>query len=174
MCKLVGVKDHAMTKLLLILIIIVTPASFYFGFDYGKTKVDSEYKTLATQHIEAVVKQLQREQEKANRAASELDTTQKQLNTANKELHKRNQSHAQTTPICHLDADTIRLYNDAITHGRSPMLQAAIPAESTSSAITTYDLIDNHIDNTTRCTTIEAQLTKLITLINDQQKESAP
>ncbi len=131
---------------------------------------------LAAQHIDAAAQAFMVQQQQANRTAAELEQVKAKLTSTAKTLQQRNQANAKLKPsnpnaaTCLSDTD-ISLYNDAISFDRQPMLPAAIPSQLTATPSTT-DLIANHIDNSLRCTAIEAQLNQLITVIEQQNKEN--
>lgn len=135
----------------------------------------AQQNQLAAEQIHAAAQQYVLQQQQANSASAELEQVKAKLTATAKTLQHRNKANAKSNPkhlsACHLSDYDISLYNDAIAFNRQPMLPAAIPSQSTTQATTT-DLITNHIDNSLRCTAIEAQLNQLITVIEQQQKES--
>lgn len=130
---------------------------------------------LAAEQINAAAQQYVLQQQQANSASAQLEQVKAKLTATAKTLQHRNQANAKTTAnnatTCRLSEYDISLYNDAIAFDRLPMLPAAVPSQSATQATTT-DLIANHIDNSLRCTAIEAQLNQLITVIEQQQKET--
>lgn len=154
----------------------------YTGYELGTNtaqakynKIIAEQNQLAAEQINAAAQQYVLQQQQANNASAELEQVKAKLTATAKTLQHRNQanvkSNHQHASACHLSDYDISLYNDAISFDRQPMLPAAIPSQSSTQATTT-DLIANHIDNSLRCTAIEAQLNQLITVIEQQQKES--
>lgn len=171
-----------MNKLLLMLLAVsVVSAIGGVGYRIGYDLCEADYNQrlaqqnqLAAQQIDAAAQQYVLQQQQANSASAELEQVKAKLTAAAKTLQHRNQANAKTTAnnatTCRLSEYDISLYNDAIAFDRLPMLPAAVPSQSATQATTT-DLIANHIDNSLRCTAIEAQLNQLITVI-EQQKES--
>ncbi len=168
--------------LLMILAVSVVSAIGGVGYRIGYDLCESDYNQrlaqqnqLAAEQINAAAQQYVLQQQQANSASAELEQVKAKLSQTAKTLQYRNQANAKSNPqhvsACHLSDYDISLYNDAITANRQPMLPAAVPSESINAPITTTDLIANHIDNSLRCTAIEAQLNQLITVI-EQQKES--
>jgi len=168
--------------LLMILAVSVVSAIGGVGYRIGYDLCEADYNQrlaqqnqLAAQQIDAAAQQYVLQQQQANNASAELEQVKAKLTATAKTLQYRNQTNAKSNPqhvsACHLSEHDISLYNDAIAFDRLPMLPAAVPSELTAPPSTT-DLIANHIDNSLRCTAIEAQLTQLITVIEQQQKES--
>jgi uncharacterized phage infection (PIP) family protein YhgE len=138
----------------------------------------AQLNQLAAEQINAAAQAYIAQQQQANSAAAELEQVKAKLTNTAKTLQQRNQANAKLKPsnpnaaICLSDTD-ISLYNDAITFDRLPMLPAAVPSQLTAPP-TTSDLIANHIDNSLRCTAIEAQLNQLITVIEQKQNKETP
>jgi len=153
------------------------------GYSVGLQVADSDYNQrlaqqnqLAAEQIDAAAQAFMVQQQQANSAAAELEQVKAKLTSTAKTLQQRNQANAKLKPsnpnaaTCLSDTD-ISLYNDAISFERLPMLPAAVPSQLTTPP-STADLIASHIDNSLRCTAIEAQLNQLITVIEQQQKET--
>lgn len=162
----------------LFLVASIVAMSYYLGFQSAQADYNqrlAQQNQLAAQQIDAAAQQYVLQQQQANSASAELEQVKDKLTATAKTLQHRNQANAKTTAnnatTCRLSDYDISLYNDAIAFDRQPMLPAAIPSQSATQATTT-DLIANHIDNSLRCTAIEAQLNQLITVIEQQQKES--
>lgn len=172
-----------MNKLLLMLLAVsVVSAIGGVGYRIGYDLCEADYNQrlaqqnqLAAEQINAAAQQYVLQQQQANNASAELEQVKAKLTATAKTLQHRNQANAKSNPqhlsACHLSDYDISVYNDAIAFDRQPMLPAAIPSQSAAQA-STADLIANHIDNSLRCTAIEAQLNQLITVIEQQQKES--
>lgn len=161
---------------------LVAAAIAVISYHLGSQAAEADYNhrlaqqnQLAAEQINAAAQQYVLQQQKANRASTELEQVKAKLTATAKTLQQRNQANAKTTAnnatTCRLSDYDISLYNDAIAFDRQPMLPAAVPSQSATAATTT-DLIANHIDNSLRCTAIEAQLNQLITVIEQQQKEA--
>jgi uncharacterized phage infection (PIP) family protein YhgE len=136
----------------------------------------AQQNQLAAEQINAAAQAYIAQQQQANSAAAELEQVKAKLTSTAKTLQQRNQANAKLNPnnaaTCLSDTD-ISLYNDAITFDRLPMLPAAVPSQLIAPPSTT-DIIANHIDNSLRCTAIEAQLNQLITVIEQQQNKETP
>lgn len=161
---------------------LVAAAIAVISYHLGSQEAEADYNQrlaqqnqLAAEQINAAAQQYVLQQQQANSASAELEQVKAKLTATAKTLQHRNQANAKTTAnnatTCRLSDYDISLYNDAITANRQPMLPEAVPSQSAAQATTT-DLIANHIDNSLRCTAIEAQLNQLITVIEQQQKES--
>lgn len=136
----------------------------------------AQQNQLAAQQINAAANAFIAQQQQANSAAAELEQVKAKLTSTAKTLQQRNQANAKANPVnaaCRLSEYDISLYNDAIAFDRLPMLPAAVPSQLTAPPSTT-DLIANHIDNSIRCTAIEAQLNQLITVIEQQNNKENP
>lgn len=159
----------------------ISVISYHFGSQAAESAYNqrlAQQNQLAVQQIDAAAQAFIAQQQQANRTAAELEQVKAKLTSTAKTLQQRNQANAQLKPsnpnaaTCLSDYD-ISLYNDAITFDRLPMLPAAVPSQLTAPPSTT-DIIANHIDNSLRCTAIEAQLNQLITVIEQQQNKENP
>lgn len=175
MIKLISIISAAAPWLVAAAISVI---SYHFGFQTAEADYNqriAEQNQLAAQQIDAAAQAFMVQQQQANTAAAELEQVKAKLTSTAKTLQQRNQANAKLKPsnpnaaTCLSDTD-ISMYNDAITFDRLPMLPAAVPSQLIAPPSTT-DLIANHIDNSLRCTAIEAQLNQLITVI-EQQKET--
>jgi hypothetical protein len=165
--------------LMALLVVFIAGIGYHFGFQAAESDYNqrlAQQNQLAAQQIDAAAHAFIAQQQQANTASAELEQVKAKLTNTAKTLQQRNQANAKLNPNnaanCLSDYD-LSLYNDAITFDRLPMLPAAVPSQLIAPPSTT-DIIANHIDNSLRCTAIEAQLNQLITVIEQQQNKETP